>query len=78
MIINSNTPTGTNAPRGELDKANSPAMYTISATPANRPSVVNTFIALFINHIPWLKFTKSKNYTLYNVLWLNTIRNEMW
>ena len=60
MIINSNTPTGTNAPRGELDKANSPAMYTISAIPANRPSVVNTFIGLFINHVPWLRFSKLK------------------
>jgi len=61
MIINSNTPTGTNAVRAELDKANSPAMYTISAMPANRPSVVNSFISLFINHVPWIIFSKSKN-----------------
>jgi hypothetical protein len=62
MIINSNNPTGASAIRGESDKANSPAIYTISAIPANRPSVVNSFIGLLINHVPRLKLEFKNSY----------------
>lgn len=53
-MMDNNTPTGTNAPKGELDKASSPATYTITAIAANRPRVVNNFVGLFINHILYL------------------------
>ena len=56
MIIISNNPTGTSAAKGESDNANWPATYTISAIPANIPSVVNIFIGLFISYVPQLKF----------------------
>jgi len=59
MIAN-NIATGTSAPRGESDKANSPATYTINAMAANRPSVAISLMGLLINCAPCIRtYTKT-------------------